>query len=109
MGEPRRDLLAVVRHQDDWWSGTVGASAASWTSSRSRDAQVKAGERFVEQEQLRLAHQRPRQQDLLSLALGDDPEGSVPDLPDAAPGQQAGRPSPSSSVSYRFHQVSSAP
>ena len=78
-----------------WWvtrtSGGLAASARQRAEPHEQalaGAQVEAGEGLVEQEELGIAHQRPGQQDLLALALGDHPEGPVRDVADAALGEQ---------------------
>ena len=51
-------------------------------------AQVEPGERLVEQEQLRVAHERPGQQHLLALALRDHPERAIAEVAHAAERQK---------------------
>ena len=78
--------------------GSDSCGSAARSPSRAHQAlpgaQVEAGRRLVEQQQLGPAHERPGQQHLLALPLGDHPEGRCGDGPDAGLGQQVVGPFP---------------
>ena len=68
----------MVRHQDHRRARPFRGQAAQPDQQPLASAQVQAGEGLVEEQELRVAHECPGQQDLLTLPFGDDPEGRSP-------------------------------
>ena len=110
VGEARRDLLDVVATPGSW-----PVSTSSMASDREgRDevlaaAEVEPGRRLVEEQQLRVGHQRARDLHPLALALAERAEGPVEEVPDARPRGAAAVARSWSSSSYSSRQRPTTP
>ena len=83
VAEARRDLLDVVRHQDRGRRVRVHGQHGQRRDEVLAAAEVEAGGRLVEEEQLGVGHQRPGDLHPLALALAEGPERPVGQLGDA--------------------------
>ena len=83
VGEAGRDLLDVVGDQHRGRRVRVGGQPASRRDQVLPAAQVHAGRRLVEQQQLRVGHQRAGDLHPLALALAQGAELAVGQLPHA--------------------------
>ena len=72
--EARRDLLEVVRDEDDRGRSPLGGQCGQVGEQGLAGREVQAGRRLIEQEQVGVGHQRPRDRDAPSLARGQRPE-----------------------------------
>ncbi len=82
--------VAVVRGEVQVVQGEQGAGAEGGHQGEDVElvADVEVVGRLVEDEQGRLLHERPRDQDALSLTAGERCEGTIPQLRDAHPLQR---------------------
>ena len=96
VGDPGRDLLEMVGHQDQRRHGRVGGERGQAGQEPLAGPEVESGGRLVHQDQLGIAHQRPGQQDLLALALRQQAERPLAEggAAESGLGEQGGGPCP---------------
>ena len=88
MGEAGRDLLDVVGDQHGGRRLGVHGQHRQRGDQVLAPAEVEAGGRLVEQQQLGVGHQRPGDLDPLALALAEGAEGAVGQVPGPELGEQ---------------------
>ena len=94
MGEAHGNLLHVVGDHDHRRGRHVPGQPAQGGNQALPAAHIEAGGRFVQQQQGRIAHQGPGDEDLLALAVGEHAEAPVGDGLEAGAGEQAAGPVP---------------
>ena len=88
---PGRQLLDVVGDQHRRGRVRVGGEPGEPAQQVLAAAEVHAGGRLVEQQQLRVGHQRPRDLHPLALALAQRAERALGEVADAEPVEQRRR------------------
>ena len=91
VGEPGRDLLDVVGDQHQGRRVRVHRQVGQARHQVLAATQVQARGRLVEQQHLRVGHQRPGDQRALALALGQRAERALGEVADAHRFEQLGR------------------
>ena len=83
VGEPGRDLLEVVRDEDDRRGSWCRREPGEVREQRLARAEVEAGRGLVEEQEVRVRHQGPGDRDPPALAGGQRPVRLVRGRPDA--------------------------
>ena len=94
VAEPGRDLLDVMGHQHRGWGRRVDRQRSEALDEILPGRDVEAGGRLVEQQQARVAHERPRELDPLALSGRERPEAPLGHGRHAQAVEQVRRPRP---------------